>query len=88
MTHEEITKHLQEKFAGEVRGADGYMNMAEAAERMGEESLAKGLYMMAKDEYSHADFIADTMKERGVAATQEDWEAFQKLTERVKPLFC
>lgn len=88
MTHEEITKHLQEKFAGEVHGADGYLNMAEAAERMGKYELAEGLYEMAKDEYSHADFIADTMKEHGVAASKEEWEAFEALTERIKPLFC
>lgn len=88
MTHEEITKHLQENFSGEVHGADGYMKMAESAERMGKEDLARGLYMMAKDEYTHADFIADTMKELGIAATKEDWEAFEELGERVKPLFC
>lgn len=88
MTHEEISKHLQEKFANEVKDADGYMNMAEAAERMGKEDLARGLYMMVKDEFSHADFIADVMKEQGTSATKDSWEAFEMLKKRVEPLFC
>lgn len=88
MTHDELTKHLQGKFAAEVTDADGYMTMAETAEKAGKEDLARGLYMMAKDEFTHADFIADTMKENGISATKESWEAFEVLKKRVEPLFC
>lgn len=88
MTHEEIGKHLQEKFSEEIKCADGYMTMAENAEKMGKEDMARGLYMMVKDEFSHADFIADTMKEHGLSATKESWAAFEDLKKRVEPLFC
>lgn len=87
MTHEEIVKHLQEKFTAEIKDADAYMNMAETAEKMGKEDMARGLYMMAKDEFTHADFIADTMKEHGASATKESWAAFEALKTRMQPLF-
>lgn len=88
MTHDELTKYLQEKFTAEVTDADEYMTMAETAEKVGKEDLARGLYMIAKDEFTHADFIADTMKEHGISATKDSWEAFEALKKRVEPLFC
>lgn len=88
MTHDELAKYLQGKFTAEVTDADGYMTMAETAEKVGKEDLARGLYMIAKDEFTHADFIADTMKEHCISATKDSWEAFEALKKRVEPLFC
>lgn len=87
-SHVDIKKHLNDHFKAELADADGYFTMAENAEKMGKEEMARGLYMMAKDELTHADFIAEQMKAHGTMADEESWEKFEQLKIKFKPLFC
>lgn len=57
MTKAEIIAEMKKELADEFKGCCHYADMAKAAEELGENELALGLYLMAKDEYSHGDFM-------------------------------
>lgn len=79
MTHEEISKHLLTKFAAEMEDASGYLKMAKMSEKLEDPDLTAGLYEMAKDEFSHADFIKMFMDEKQVEIPEETKEKWTKL---------
>lgn len=57
MTKAEIVTEMKKELADEFKGCCHYADMAEAAEELGDDALALGLFLMAKDEYSHGDFM-------------------------------
>ena len=87
MTKEEISKHLLTRFAAEMEDATNYHTMAETAEKMGKYDLVDGLIDMAKDEYTHAEFIKMTMENMDVTIPDEHQKKWDVLEEKFKDLF-
>lgn len=91
-THHEITMHdikesFKEDFPDEIHDANKYCDMASAAEMEGHEHLAKGLYEMAHDEYTHASFIHDTLIDLGCEISEKDMMMWHELKERIHRKF-
>lgn len=87
MTRDEIMKHLHTNFMEEVKAADKYCDMIEAAERMDRPDLYEGLCEMANDEHSHAEFICMVMKQEGEHLTAEEETKWKELESRMERLF-
>lgn len=80
-------KHIfWHKFRDEVSGAENYMDMAEEAEHMGKPHIAKGFKEMAKDEYTHAKFFKDLVKDDEMQPPEamETWNAWHKMINRLR----
>lgn len=87
MTRDEIMKHLHTNFMEEVKDAEKYCDMAEAAESMERPDLYEGLCEMANDEYTHAEFICMVMKQEGEHLTAEEETKWHDLESRMESLF-
>lgn len=91
MKHEEVVKHMLSKLDEEITGADGYLNMAEAAMKMEHtdmnERLVTGVTEMAKDEYTHAEFIYAMIEEYDGKVPDAHAAKFDALTKRMEPFF-
>lgn len=79
--------HILTHLTSEIDGANGYLDMAEAAEKMDEDGLAKYLYEMAKDEYSHAKFIKYFLEKKHVSIAQDTYTKYDELCTRMKSTF-
>lgn len=51
--------HAFDELKDEIEGACEYLNQADDAEAQGHHYLAMGLHHIAKDEYTHANFLRD-----------------------------
>lgn len=87
MKKEEIAKHLLEHFTEEVESANKYYAMAENADKLGYDALVPGLCEMVKDEYSHAQYIMNTMTEMGFDMPEEAAKKWDELEEKIRDLF-
>ena len=67
-----IIKKLHEELHEELEGVKEYHEMAAHAMGMHEVSLAKHLRAIAKDEFTHADYIHRVLMENGVALTDAE----------------
>ena len=59
MNSAELKNELHKEVTEEIKGCCHYLDMAEVAEELGENALALGLFLMAKDELSHAKFAEE-----------------------------
>lgn len=84
MTIEDITKKFSEGLMGEIKGADEYLTMAQAAELLGANGLAKGLYSMAYDEFTHARFIHEMLVKHGIPVMIDTKARFSELKNRIE----
>lgn len=83
MSHDDIIKKFQADLKDEIQDSNVYMDMAEAAEKDGDERLMRGLYEMSKDEYTHAKFIHETLIMCGVAIPMDQTNEFKNLEKRI-----
>lgn len=83
MTHDEIMNHFKTEFPNEVSDSMKYLEMAKAAEYMGKSELARGLYRMAKDEYTHAKFIAGMIMKSGGTIPADQMSKWNELEEHI-----
>ena len=83
MSHDDIIKKFQADLKDEIQDSNVYMDMAEAAEKDGDERLMRGLYEMSKDEYTHAKFIHETLIMGGVAIPVDQTNEFKNLEKRI-----
>lgn len=87
MTMSDIKDSFKEDFPDEVHDSNRYCDMAMAAEMMGHETLAKGLYEMAHDEYTHAKFIHDNLIDWGCEIPEKQTMEWHELQERIRRKF-
>lgn len=87
ITMHDIKEAFKEDFSDEVYDANKYCNMAMAAEMEGNEHLAKGLYAMAHDEYTHASFIHDNLIDWGCEIPEKEMVKWHELKERMHRKF-
>lgn len=83
MTIEDVTSKFKEDFLDEITDANTYFDMAKAMEHEGRTSVANGLYEMAKDEYTHAEFIRKHLIDNGVYIPTDQMNMFEALDERI-----
>lgn len=87
MTKEEITKAMLANFGEEIADANKYCDMGMASEELGWEYLAEGFYEMARDEYTHASFIEDSLTKYHIAIPEDHKKKFEELEERMEKKF-
>lgn len=87
MSLQDITKTLQEHLPDEIEDSKHYMHMAKSAEEMGNGHLAKYLYAVSKDEFTHADFIYTYLKDAGLAIPEDQVVAFEELKHKAMKIF-
>lgn len=87
MTVHDIKESFKEDFPDEVHDASTYCDMAQAAEMAGHEELARGLYEMAHDEYTHAKFIHDYLIDWGCEISEKEMMHWHELKERMERKF-
>lgn len=82
-----IKNDFKEDFLDEIDDCNRYCDMAMAAEDMGHVKLAKGLYAMAHDEYTHAHFIHDNLVDWGCEISEKEMMEWHELKERIHRKF-
>lgn len=87
MKKEDLAKHLLEHFNDEVESANKYYAMAENADKLGYDGLLPGLCDMVRDEYSHAQFIMNTMHEMNIEIPEAEMKKWDELEEKTRDLF-
>lgn len=87
ITLETIKNDFKEDFLDEIEDSNKYCDMAMAAEEMGYAKLAKGLYEMAHDEYTHAHFIHDNLVDWGCEIPEKEMLKWHELKERIHRKF-
>lgn len=87
ITLEAIKNDFKEDFLDEIEDSNKYCDMAMAAEEMGHTKLAKGLYEMAHDEYTHAYFIHNNLVDWGCEISEKEMMKWHELKERIRRKF-
>lgn len=87
MTHDEIVKAMFDNFLEEIESSEKYAQMGECAKKMNDADLADGLFEMAYDEYTHAEFIHDTIEEQGITIPETIKEKWMALDEKMEAEF-
>jgi ferritin len=87
MTLQDIIEDFKHEFMDEVNGANKYLDEGWAADEMHYRDLCTHLCAMAKDEYSHAKFIHQTLMRYGIEIPTEEQTAWTQLEERMHQLF-
>lgn len=87
MTMADIKATFKEDFCDEIRDANKYCDMAHTAEMEGHEYLARGLYEMAHDEYTHAKFIHNMLIDWGYEIPEKEMMKWHELQERIHRKF-
>lgn len=87
ITMDTIKDAFKEDFLDEIEDSNKYCDMAMAAEEMGHMTLAKGLYEMAHDEYTHAHFIHDNLVDWGCEISEKEMMKWHELKERIHRKF-
>lgn len=87
MTMDSVAETLADDFGDEISDSKKYLHMAKIADKAGDQKDCHYLMEMAKDEYTHAYFIHDFMKEHHMDIPKEQCEEFECLTETMKEFF-
>lgn len=87
MTHDEIVKAMFDNFLEEIESSEKYIQMGECAKKMGSDDLADGLFEMAYDEYTHAQFIHETITEQGITVPETITKKWTELDEKMEAEF-
>ena len=83
MTVEDVNTKLKSDFADEMEDANTYFDMAKTMEHEGQTTAAAGLYEIAKDEYTHAEFIRKYLVDNGIYISTDQLNMFDTLEERI-----
>lgn len=88
MSVHDIKETFKKDFIDEVNDSNTYLDMAKAAEgESSNEHFIKGLYEMAKDEYTHAKFIHEMLVDWGCEIPENELMKWHMLKERVDRVF-
>lgn len=85
-------KKIMERLLGhdlkdEMEISNKYLDYAAALEREGKDCLAKQVYEMGYEEYTHARFQMETLIDHGYMITGDDRVMYDNLHHRIKTLF-
>lgn len=83
----DIKETFKDDFYDEIEDSNKYCDMAMAAENMGHTELARGLYAMSHDEYTHAKFIHDNLVDWGCEIPEKEMMRWHELEERIRRKF-
>lgn len=83
-----LSEHLMSHLKNEIDGFNGYMDMAETADKKGNTDLRDTLLEMAYDEYSHACYIYNYSRNNFCAMTEECSEKYTCMVKRYEEFFC
>lgn len=87
MTMEDVSRELEKDFSDEISDSKKYFCMAKIADKAGCEEDCHYLMEMSKDEYTHAHFIYEFMKEHDIHVPEEQEKEFMELKERMEKFF-
>lgn len=87
MTVSDIKETFKEDFIDEIHDSNKYCDMAKVAEESGKMELAKGLYAISYDEYTHAKFIHDHLIDWGCEIPENEMVKWHELKERIHRKF-
>ena len=82
--NEEMGKRMDAILMDELQSTKKYWNMAKTAQN---EEMAYGLTEMAKDEYTHAKFVRDSMMENGCKISDACEKSWQEVEEIASEMF-
>ncbi len=92
MTYSEIISNMAARLESEINDANEYLDMAEAAEKLAgiemNEELSTGLYGVAEDEFTHAEFIVEMIDCWHGSIPEETRQHFNELRCRYERCFC
>lgn len=80
----DISAHIIAHYLNEIQGAHEYLNMAKNAMDMGKPDLAEWLQRIAADEYTHAKFIYDYIRENNMPLSEEDCNKLYLLEKKMQ----
>lgn len=83
MKSEDRFSHIVHKLESEIKDANEYCKMAKKAEEMGECELAKNLYEIYYDEYTHAYFIYHFLRDKDYDIPNEICEKYEDLVKDI-----
>lgn len=83
----DIKDAFKNDFCDEINDSNKYCDMAHAAEMEGHMDLARGLYAMAHDEYTHAKFIHNNLIDWGCEIPEKEMMKWHELKERIHRKF-
>jgi ferritin len=87
MTLSDITEKLKAELPDEIEGGNSYLSMAIAANDMNHHDLALYLSEIAKDEYSHATYIAEYLTKNGIGIGDACKKNMEELDTRFRQQF-
>lgn len=87
MTKKEVLDELKQDFSEEMHDCNKYLDMAKAMRDDHEGEMSEGLYLIAHDEFTHAEFIKKCLMEEGFAMTEDERQKWQDLKERHNHIF-
>lgn len=78
---------LGHDFNDEMRVSNKYLDYAVVMEKDGNECIARRIYEMAYEEYTHARFQMELLIDEGYSISDEDRAMYNNLKHRIKTLF-
>lgn len=86
MDHKELKRIYWERFRDEIEDAERYMNLSQEAEHLGKNKEALGLRELAREEYTHARFFRDLVKDDTEQSQEqmETWQMWHRMINRLK----
>lgn len=87
MSMHDVKETFKKDFMNEIHDTNKYCDMAHVAEMEGIHDFARGLYAMAHDEYTHADFIHDHLVDWGCEIPEKEMMKWHELKERIHRKF-
>lgn len=83
-TMDEIIQECQKDLSDEIKDCRKYMHMSKQALLMNHEELARGFCEVAKDEYTHAHFLRETLHDFGIVIPEDIETCYMKLEKTIE----
>ena len=84
---ERVKSYFSKELPDEIDGCCKYLDLAKVVDNAGNAEVARGLYEMARDEYTHAKFIHDHLIDWGCDIPQEEAMKYHQMKERIFRIF-
>lgn len=86
MEYKELKRIYWGRLKDEIEDADRYMTLSQEAEHLGKTSEAIGLATIAREEYTHARFFKELVKDDTEQPDEaaEIWQAWHNMVNRLK----
>ena len=84
MTLIDILNSFYDRLPEEIQDSNSYRQMSTCAASMGQHDLAKGLYEISNDEFTHARFLYKHLCAAGIAIPQDVQDSYEHLKELIK----